>query len=112
MKSEINRRTDAELLALLRDRVTELIDGRGLCVVAINLIALRQITVFESVRISAIIHNHAPDTVFGSTKRFRWPKGEAQPRIDWLEMLLKRVQNGEHLCERPIEHLCEHLGAL
>ena len=87
-------RTDKELLTLLRDCTEALIDGAGLCGVIFEMSRNDKTTYLERTRLRDILDTHAPQRRYSV---YSWPKGEVQPRIDWLNSLLQRIEGGEQL---------------
>jgi len=95
-------RTDKELLTLLRDRTPALlgIDG-GLCVVIMRLYDImglydnREIFDTDDERLSYIVRKHGPRRLKDS--HYRWKRGNVKPRINWINKMLARLENGEKL---------------
>jgi len=87
-------KADKELLTLLRDGAEALLGGLGLCHVTQKLSAANEISYSELLCLKTIICRHAPPRRYSTHS---WPPGEVQPRIDWLNSLLQRIENGEQL---------------
>ena len=89
-------RTDTELLTLLRDRTPALlgIDG-GLCRVIGRLYDNREIDDNSVKRIHRIVRKYAPRCLKHSA--YRWKMGNVKPRINWINKMLARLENGEKL---------------
>ena len=89
-------RTDTELLALLRDRTPALLSKHaGLCVVNTSLYYNQEIEDNGYLRMDAIVRKHGPRRLKGSA--YRWKMGNVKPRINWINKMLARLENGEKL---------------
>ena len=88
-------RTEKELLQVLLDNMDKF--ETGLCLLSGALQRGKIITMTEEFSIFRYIEGNAPKMNYNKVilSVYKWPKGEKQPRIDWLNEQIQKLQQNE-----------------
>ena len=88
-------RSEKELLQVLLDNMDYF--QTGLCRVITHLYLVDQIKYNELYLVRKYIRKNAPEMYdeSGCLSVFNWVKGEKQPRIDWLNEQIQKLQQNE-----------------